>query len=836
MSSHSQDYVPGFNVLGRSTLPGGHLAFFLRWHFVADFSYSVLRYIGVPFAVRLWVNVGEQPVFSNEVKRTITSIRADLLVTTIDSLYEEKGSVNSGDGLDRIPALRACHIFQALAEDEDQSSGPFCSASLNCLYRLMAEIYRVEGPEWRAGGVRASQDAPQSSFVTREAVRSILVLNEMLLNIVKLVREIGEANGWYAAAKDSPVAWQKYNNEVRRRSFKISLQAQWPHLLNRSMEISERDDWASRASSEVSDQLGRHLRAFRTSIGRFHLPKGGVVTTAVHDRVTTLVGEIYKELDVSPNELKTLGSAMEKAAARVVRIVEPSKRYLETLLIAELSAEPSRSSVDPDAAQAAFAAAALAEIDRASGSSDPNDLRLLAATRLASSRLSERSALPAGAPFDVSGKGYRLPPQSAETIRAICDIFRYSASDCEPETARRLVRYFLETRADRPGEERGWRSDTGTKEGKAAVWATALALLALLDLRGMLDQQINHRILGHFTVRKPDDINLKLTQLFLPDAVSALKDIERSIGVQLQAMRAHVAGTTSAGDNYSLVLYGPPGTGKTTLIEALARSSSSTLVEITPSDILIGGSEQIERHTRLVFSALAMLSQCIILFDEFDSILRKRTRGAPLNQFQFLTPGLLPKLKRLHDRAEKQRLAYALATNFIGDLDRAAIRSGRFDRRIGIFPPDLLSRVGRLTVEMREFYSGKPIVQHVRRAINIINSSAGYGMATLGKPRWFTQPRPHANLNGTPFGHIFKRELTMPDFGEPEGKIDSEPNEKKREKDPLGAREWDQWNALIELDKSGKMIGEGMISAKINAGDWKTYVRRISTLVDASAE
>src|ERR1700733_14020519 len=37
MSSLSQGYVPGFDVLGRSTLPGGHLVFFLRGHFVADF-------------------------------------------------------------------------------------------------------------------------------------------------------------------------------------------------------------------------------------------------------------------------------------------------------------------------------------------------------------------------------------------------------------------------------------------------------------------------------------------------------------------------------------------------------------------------------------------------------------------------------------------------------------------------------------------------------------------------------------------------------------------------------------------------------------------------------
>lgn len=760
------------------------------------------------------------------INSALEEIRNELLTTTINSLYNiPDNSSASSDKFDKIPTFRACQIFQALAEDE--SSGPFCRASLNCIYRIMVEIYRAEGPEWKIGGARASSNAPQSPFVTREVVRSILLIHKMLTNTTKLLQELDQAKRAYDLAINAPEIWRKQDSRLRRRNFEISLTAQWPHLLDRHMfqngpRVSESEKWADWAESKISRRLIAHWKAFSTGRQLFSKPEAHVVKDEVHEKVQGLVKEIFKKLVGQHSGITAVGEAMEKAADKVRRLVEPSKSYLEGILIAELSTEPGPSSAEPDATKAVFAAAALAEIELASGYFDRDDLRLVAATKLASTRLSERNALPTGAAFDVLGEGYRLHPQGAEAIRAICDMLRVSSANCEPETARRLVRYFLETRADLPEAQRGWHLDGGTTDGKAAVSATALAFFALAELQTMLDQQINQRILSYFTVREPKKLKLELNQLFLPDAASAHQNPADSIGTHLQAMRAHVVGATSADNDFSLVLYGPPGTGKSTLIEALARSSSATLVEITPSDILIGGSEQVERHTRLVFSALSMLTQCVILFDEFDSILRQRVRGAPLNQFQFLTPGLLPKLKQLHDRAAKQRLAYALATNFVVDLDRAAIRTGRFDQRLGIFPPDLLSRVGRLAVEMEKYYAdprlfkGERKTQHEKRAIEIVNDAAGFGMATLGKPAWFTVARPDTQLTGTPFDRIFNRLAKPPDFGEVEGEIGEMPNESEN---PLGTYEWKLWRAINTLDDSGRSI---------QAANWEDFVGRVS--------
>jgi hypothetical protein len=813
-----------------------------------------------------------------QLREVASSLRAELS-TGLDSLYKHPSSRDEEPPPrnDRLPVFRACQVVQALVEDPADDAGPFCLASINCLYRLMTEIYRIEDPEWRIGGVRASLQAPQSAFMTRESIRSILRLHESVSNTALLLKELERATDAWRAARKAPRRWRTHASELRETGFRTSLRARWPHLLKPPTEDQPcADAWTDAAGPEVLSRLRHHWETFRGSLDSLkteapkvvvhgsstsaleaappaqgtpptggsdpaadqsaaQIPTEAPVSRAVHDRVIELLNAVYQTANNRLDSLDHAASALTDAAASVLEIVRPTVVFLEGILLAEISADPHRTAVSPDAAQAAFAAAALAEFERASGSFDPGGFRLRAATELAVSALSERGPLPSRTPFDVAGKGYRLLPQSAETIRALCDLLRLSNTDCSSETARKLVRYFLETRAVRPREKPGWHSDAELRKVKTEVWASGLAFFALLDLCLMLDEQINQRVLTHFTVRQPRELNLSLDELFLPDAVSALNnpgDPQKSIGDQLQRMRAHVEGTASSANDFSVVLYGPPGTGKSTLLEAVAKSSNSPLLEVTPSDILIGGKAEIERHTRLVFSALSMLSRCVILFDEFDSILYARSEdgGPPSSEFQFLTPGLLPKLKRLHDRAEKQQLAYALATNYVGHLDRAAIRSGRFDRQLGVFPPDILSRVYRLAIELQRCCDNakkypdtvEPVLtpEQQQRAITVIRESRGQGMATLGKRGWFTAPKPTALWDPSRrslFGFIFEGGA-LPNFGDKEERTEKAPDATK---DRLGHREWTEWLGLDKLEDTCKAI---------TTAEWNTFGEAVADL------
>ncbi|SCX61568.1 ATP-binding protein [Nitrosospira sp. Nsp1] len=332
--------------------------------------------------------------------------------------------------------------------------------------------------------------------------------------------------------------------------------------------------------------------------------------------------------------------------------------------------------------------------------------------------------------------------------------------------------------------KKGWDWEYSQPPLRANLKATARAVMALAKINEMLDRRINHIILEHFSVKRKNkelSEDLTLDALFYPDYglrlapdANTLKTIaprpnwikekdwpknglkrQNSVAITLQRMRAHVSGVSlPEGDPlYSLVLHGPAGTGKTTLVEALAVSCDVPLVEVTPSDLVKYGEADIEQRARAVFEALSMLTRVVILFDEFDPVLKRREvdSNKPLDVFSFLTPGMLPKLKDLNNGAKKRAVAYVLVTNLIGKLDEAAVRQGRFDERLGIYPPDLLSRTGRLLDQIREDPPKPPL----DRIIEIIKKTEGKGMTTLGKPGWFTIPdKKRKELKtkpGTPF-------------------------------------------------------------------------------------
>jgi adenylate kinase family enzyme len=260
-------------------------------------------------------------------------------------------------------------------------------------------------------------------------------------------------------------------------------------------------------------------------------------------------------------------------------------------------------------------------------------------------------------------------------------------------------------------------------------------------------------------------------------------------------------------------MYGPPGTGKSTIAEALAASAGVPLVEVTPSDLIISGAEGIERKARAVLQALAMLKDVVVLFDEFDSVLRRRNPGGKIeNVFEFLTPGMLPKLKALHESSEKQRVCYLLGTNLVGDLDEAAIRKGRFDEKIGVYPPDLISRTGRLVSQLHRYKAKEAKEPGGRRrsqwpddwrerAAEVIRLTAGGSMTILGRPGWLTAPPQRKLEEGTPFHYILGKG----------NRLEPIVPEKNRPKEPEGEGldaklEWEEWGWVCMWDK---MMNEG---------------------------
>lgn len=137
--------------------------------------------------------------------------------------------------------------------------------------------------------------------------------------------------------------------------------------------------------------------------------------------------------------------------------------------------------------------------------------------------------------------------------------------------------------------------------------------------------------------------------------------------------------------NHGIILTGPPGTGKTLLAEALANESNAHYVKLNGSELKTKWHGESEKNLRDFFADLVKNQPSIVVFDEFDSVAKKRDSIDPhnaefVNQF----------LSIMTDLANRRDEVYVIATtNRIEMLDDAIIRSGRFGKYIEVGPPDL---------------------------------------------------------------------------------------------------------------------------------------------------
>ncbi|HWI00772.1 MAG TPA: ATP-dependent metallopeptidase FtsH/Yme1/Tma family protein, partial [Propionibacteriaceae bacterium] len=140
-----------------------------------------------------------------------------------------------------------------------------------------------------------------------------------------------------------------------------------------------------------------------------------------------------------------------------------------------------------------------------------------------------------------------------------------------------------------------------------------------------------------------------------------------------------------------VLLYGPPGTGKTLLARAVAGEAGVPFFSISGSDFVemfvgVGAS-----RVRDLFEQAKENAPAIVFIDEIDAVGRHRGAGMggghdereqTLNQ-------LLVEMDGFDVRGGVILIA---ATNRPDVLDPALLRTGRFDRQIGVDAPDLAGR------------------------------------------------------------------------------------------------------------------------------------------------
>jgi cell division protease FtsH len=175
------------------------------------------------------------------------------------------------------------------------------------------------------------------------------------------------------------------------------------------------------------------------------------------------------------------------------------------------------------------------------------------------------------------------------------------------------------------------------------------------------------------------------------------------------------------------LLVGPPGTGKTLLAKAVAGEARVPFFSLSASEFVevfvgVGAS-----RVRDLFYKARLTVPCVVFLDEIDAVGRKRSlriagndeRDQTLNQ-------LLVELDGFHAR---QAVVVLAATNRVDILDKALLRTGRFDHHITVSLPDRAGRQAILAVHTRR----TPLHEEVslERLARLTTGMSGADLANL---------------------------------------------------------------------------------------------------------
>lgn len=344
-------------------------------------------------------------------------------------------------------------------------------------------------------------------------------------------------------------------------------------------------------------------------------------------------------------------------------------------------------------------------------------------------------------PVVSTPQGFVLLPLSIESANSLLRICKYLESDLyfsnNIEIFKRysawLYTYVVEGSAT-PGNTisekipfSGWHSEHILALRKVNPWQTSQIVLFLLQYKEMLQKHIAHTsiTIANFSI---ESFVMKNHQDLSPYKYwkNSWQDNEPLIHLEDKSLYKAFAkigkdyilprdplskkGKTKI-PSYSMILYGPPGTGKTSIAEEIAKSLNMRLITITPSDFIAHGEAEVEARAKAIFQTLNEQDNVIILFDEIDRLILDRDSIFYREQsdiFQFMTPGMLVKLKNLRERAGS---IFIIATNYEERIDPAVKRMGRIDFKFLILPPDKDQRLKiiRREVEKRLYieWNGK---------------------------------------------------------------------------------------------------------------------------------
>ncbi|RQH03124.1 AAA family ATPase [Natrarchaeobius oligotrophus] len=207
------------------------------------------------------------------------------------------------------------------------------------------------------------------------------------------------------------------------------------------------------------------------------------------------------------------------------------------------------------------------------------------------------------------------------------------------------------------------------------------------------------------TITQPDGVELSARSLMTPSVDRGFDDVGGMDGLK-DRLRERVIDPLENAQRYAeyglgvttgVVLYGPPGCGKTYVAGALTGELDCSFLEVTPADLTSKWMGKPAQNVSDLFEIARANAPCLVFLDEIDGIAGSRGEREGASQRQMVNQ-LLTELDGLTD----EDVVVVAATNLLEDVDDAILRSGRFDERIEVPPPDAAARREILEVHLRD--------------------------------------------------------------------------------------------------------------------------------------
>lgn len=138
-----------------------------------------------------------------------------------------------------------------------------------------------------------------------------------------------------------------------------------------------------------------------------------------------------------------------------------------------------------------------------------------------------------------------------------------------------------------------------------------------------------------------------------------------------------------------ILLYGPPGTGKTMLAKAVANSSGANFVSVSGPELFDRYVGESERAVREIFERARQNAPAVVFFDEVDALATRRDAAEESDVSDRVVSQLLTELDGIEPRSG---VTVVGTTNRPERIDRALLRSGRFEKILEVPLPDREAR------------------------------------------------------------------------------------------------------------------------------------------------